>query len=105
MKIEKILNIKLTEYQRKYFRGIKWLLDADSNLGYGRTFLMAIIYIDLALKYPNKWIYVSDHHSSLIKNNWCFKAILELISRTPNLFNLCEFNTTTKSFKIKEIIK
>ena len=56
------LDIDLTRMQKKYWEGIKWLIDEKPiNMRTGRSLLLAVAFIYQAIERPNKKIYVFDH--------------------------------------------
>ena len=58
-----MLNIKLTEQQKKAYPYIKWLLSDNRHIEepVGKTYLMSIIFIEKALETPGRWIHIFDH--------------------------------------------
>lgn len=52
---------KLTDTQLAYLPAVEWLLDNDSHRRTGRSALMATAFLRCALRYPGRWIKVSDH--------------------------------------------
>lgn len=53
--------IKLSEEQKKYHEAVKWLLDPVGNRARGRTFLMAMVFIELAIEDRGRWVTFFDH--------------------------------------------
>ena len=54
------MTIQLTPDQQDKFTAIKWLLDPLGNIGSGRTQLLAMTYLQHAMKTPI-WIPVTNH--------------------------------------------
>ncbi len=79
------MEIELTKPQLKYLDAIRWLLEGHTNFGSGRTFLMAVVFIEMALASPGRKVYVFDNGLPL---------------------NRCEFVlNTVKAILPKEILK
>lgn len=72
--------IQLTKDQEQKYPTIEWLLDPFSNYGSGRTQLMAIAFINLAINYPNREIHIFDH--SDLHNHYTF-----ILSRVKQLIS------------------
>jgi hypothetical protein len=45
----------------KRFDALMWLLDPREHRRTGRSYTLAVVYINLAMKYPGEWITVCDH--------------------------------------------
>lgn len=54
------MEIKLTKPQAKFKEAITWLLHPYA-IGGGRTFLLAVIWIDIAKNFHYDWIHIFDH--------------------------------------------
>lgn len=54
--------LKLTTKQLEHISSVRWLL-SDGGRGEGRSFLMAIIFIEKARDEWNEWVEVFDHYS------------------------------------------
>lgn len=53
----------LTPLQKTRLSVLEWLIDEPGSKGTGRTHLLALAFIKIALIYPNNKIYVWDHHN------------------------------------------
>lgn len=76
---------KLTPLQLKHYDSLQWLLNPD-NRGQGRTYLMAIVWLNMAHSKPGVWIEVYDHipYSARATSNlvYVLKDILEADGNT-----------------------
>jgi hypothetical protein len=91
MDIEKLLHIKLTPQQERYHNAFKWLVnqDIDINRGVGKSFLLAVCFIEEALENRNRWVYPFDNFP---RQNMCqdlqMKTIYRLILNNDKLSQL-----------------
>ena len=90
-KSDKIIKIRLTKEQEKHFKTIEWLLDFNENIATGRSYLMAITFIKMAFKYPNRWIQVFDHFPSKMGSERLLDTIKSIISQNKELLKMAEF--------------
>jgi hypothetical protein len=75
--INEILSIdkdpdKLTLTQKQHIQSIRWLLDPTEHIGEGRSKLLAITFIEMAIRNPNGCICVYDHfqgHNQIGRSN------------------------------------
>jgi len=72
-----VSHFNLAEHQKKYKDAIMWLLDEDANRATGRTYLVACVLIEIAMKYPDKEIpiYKYDNKQEV------FYKICELVDK------------------------
>ncbi|MFA5729037.1 MAG: hypothetical protein WC957_06375 [Candidatus Neomarinimicrobiota bacterium] len=88
--IEKLLHIKLTPLQKKYHDAFRWLVKLDiSPEGVGKSFLLAVCFIEEALENRNTWVSPFDN----VPRNNCLqdrqmKHIYELITYNSKLKKL-----------------
>ena len=63
LEIEKILHIKLTDFQKECYPAFKWLVNDNTPIvdPVGKTFLLAVCFIEDALEHRNKWVYPFDN--------------------------------------------
>jgi len=54
------MTIKLTEFQKKHFPTIKWLVDDTRQTG--KSYLLALAFVEKALEFRGVWVYVFDHY-------------------------------------------
>jgi len=74
---------KLTDVQRKMYDSISWLFsDSETMRGTGRTYLMAIFFIEKALSYPNKEIDIFDHVHYARSAQFLLKVIQGILKDT-----------------------
>lgn len=80
--------MKLTPKQQEAYPYIKWLLGSKLRAE-GKTYLLAKIFIDLAVESPGKAISVFDHHEtgSYVMRKFMFKTIFIIIKRDPDYAN------------------
>jgi len=52
---------KLSDCQLTHLPSVEWLLNIDNYRGAGRSHLMAVVFLNQALRYPGKWIKIFDH--------------------------------------------
>ena len=86
LSIEKTLDIRLTDAQLEYFDAIYWLLDDNIPItrAVGKSYLMAVVFIQIALKHPDQWIYVTDHVLMLrLFKTFMLEQIWSIIKRSP----------------------
>lgn len=56
-----LFDFNLTETQQKHLEAIEWLLDFNINIRSGRSYLMAVAFIRMAIRHPKQRVYVYDH--------------------------------------------
>lgn len=91
MKKEIKIDISLTEEQRKHLKTIDWLLDFNENVATGRSYLLAIGFIRMAIKYPDRWIKVFDHFPTQQANERLLLTIKQIISEDTGMIKRAEF--------------
>lgn len=77
---KKYLKVYLSKEQNKYYDAIKWLLFGPRR--HGKTYLLAIIYIEKALASPGEIFRPRDHQSQLMGDKellYVIKSIAERI--------------------------
>jgi hypothetical protein len=57
--------IPLLSHQSKHKESVKWLISSEGNSQDGRSFLMAYLYIEIAMENPGIAIYYTDHNPAL----------------------------------------
>ena len=92
------MKINLTKEQRKHLKTIDWLLDFHKNIGMGRSYLMAVGFIKMALRHQGMWIDIFDHFPTLQAKERLLVTIKGLISADKKLLERTEFKQG--SFKI-----
>lgn len=102
--IESLLDINLTLKQREYLGAFNWQLDTENPeyIGTGRSFLMAVVFIGLALERRNHWIIVFDHFPFFMGRRNILNTIMILIKRNARLLKCAEFSKTEYKFRIKD---
>ncbi len=75
------MEIKLTPIQEKYREAIAWLLHPYA-IAQGKTFLLAVIWIDIAKNWPDNWFKVWDHRQGNQQLKYLIAQILQL---EPNM--------------------
>lgn len=79
--IEKFLDELLSPGQRQYLGAIEWLLDFNMNPRQGRTFVMAIAFIKMAMRHPGQAVRVFDHHPSYMATENVMRTIYNILSK------------------------
>jgi len=95
-----MIKIKLTKEQKKHLETIRWLVDFNENIAEGRSFLLAIAFIEMAIKYKNRWIQVFDHFPAKQATDRLLFTIKNIISQDKKLLERTEFRQ--REFKIGE---
>jgi hypothetical protein len=80
-----VSGLQLTEGQRHRYETVEWLLDRKSNIGTGRTTLMALAFINIAIKNLGKPVKVFDHTGEELFNHRMIAEILRLIRTDQTL--------------------
>lgn len=70
---ETVLDIKVTEEQKSRYEAIRWLI-SDDNRQEGRTYLMALAFIDKAMKNKGRPVRIFDHNTD-VNNAHIFSVI------------------------------
>jgi len=61
--LEKLLDVNLNYTQEGAWLVIRWLLDDSlETVEAGRTTLMALAFISMAISHPNQPVHIFDHH-------------------------------------------
>lgn len=78
----------LSKLQEKHLSAVRWLI-ADGPKCSGRSFLMAMCFIEKAIRHPGRSINFFDHDRSVSgKNN--IRLVVEIIlSRNPKIHDRC----------------
>ena len=72
---------ELTELQKEYLPAIEWLVDDTQRYALeGRTFILAYVYIKMALEKQGKWIKINDHWPFLQGRDHLMQMIHRMIS-------------------------
>lgn len=53
------------QQQDRYLEALEWLVSGSSNLGSGRTHLLARAFVNTAVKNPGRAVPIFDHHPTL----------------------------------------
>lgn len=61
------IKYELTDLQKNWLDTLRKLLDPISHRRTGRSFVMAIVFIELALENAGGWVTVFDHYNDYIK--------------------------------------
>lgn len=98
-----IFSVPLTQTQLNAFEALKWLFDehTQGRRQTGRTYLMAVVYISLALDHIGEWIAVRDHYPHTV----CHDLILTTIGGIcvgTKLYPYLEIDRKSSKFRIKE---
>jgi hypothetical protein len=82
---QKQFNFKLNDKQKEYYNALKWFLDdKKNNRQTGRSVLMYLIYLEIAISKPNEWIY--PQYIKIKKNEHLFDKLARDILLTKNSF-------------------
>lgn len=57
--MKQIKHHEFTDQQKEAYRSIKWLYGGARRTG--RTYLLAVVFVEQALEYQGEWVYVADH--------------------------------------------
>jgi len=71
--------MKITKLQNEHYNSIKWLLDGNNGRRIGKSSLMALVFIEIALKNRGQWIEVYDHFPTFMAKNLMIQKIKDLI--------------------------
>ena len=100
MKIKNIkIDIELTEIQKKHIDAARWLFGVDGKFREGRSSLLAIVFIEKAIKEIGNWIKPIDH-SPYDRDNLIF-MILQILDTNKKI--RFEYNKNRSEFKITHI--
>ena len=86
-----VSHFNLTEQQEKYKDAITWLIDNDANRATGRSYLMACVFIESAIKYPGKEIEIFDHgifYAQHVSKKHMLKIISGLVEKISPLMGV-----------------
>jgi hypothetical protein len=79
----------------KNLETLLWLLDPNAYRRSGRSYTMAVAYVNIAMKYPGQWIYVRDHYPNHMADTFLLGTIKrwcrENLKKTPVEFKYNEF--------------
>ncbi len=75
--------IKLTKKQTKHKGAFRWLLNPIGNRGDGRSFLMALTFVETATEYPNVEIKIFDHFPHRHADRVLLDTVQEIIEGLP----------------------
>ena len=89
--------IKLSKDQEKYYDAIKWLLD-PLNRAMGRSYLLAAVYIELAIHYAGATIEICDHHPTRMADENLMVLIKSIVSKDKELLKSFTFTRTSIKF-------
>jgi hypothetical protein len=79
----KLTSIKLTSYQKKFLPAILWLVGSAPRRS-GRTTILVIALLSLAVSRKGQWIKIADH------TLWSIPEMEHIISRTVFLTEMVE---------------
>lgn len=99
--IKNDLGLTLTKKQTAYFEAISWLVSDERASG--RTTLLALAFIDKAIKNAGQYIDVFDHFASCpeaIGKRNMLNAITNILEKTPRIFQHVTINHSQLKFKI-----
>ena len=84
-KVEKLLGIRLTPTQRRYFPAVRWMMvdAAREGLASGRSYVVAVMYIEEALNNKGKKISYRDHYPSARATECLGETIRMIIAHNP----------------------
>jgi len=85
------LRFQLTEQQKQYLPVVEWLLDFHTNRATGRSYLMAVAFIRMALRHLGTPVRVFDHHPTLRASRHVLQIIKDILAQDEELFKRCEF--------------
>ena len=94
------MNIDLSKIQRKHLKAIEWFI-SDNNRREGRSYLLAIAYINKAVNSRGQWIQVLDHFPTTETNRRLFEVIEQMISKDKQLLKKSCFNDRKFIFVIR----
>jgi len=77
-KIRKYRIDHLRPEQRIRYEEVKWLLDDINNRQTGRSYLMALAFIEIAAENPGKWIRCFDHYGNFVSNRYMIETIVSV---------------------------
>ena len=69
----------LRDPQKWYYAAVKWLL-SPGNRGEGRTYLMAVAYVILAMENPNIEIRMRDHFGALGADSFIIQRVASILA-------------------------
>ena len=75
------MNIKLSKKQEKYAEAFEWMLNDYDYRQEGRSYLMAVCFIKMALDNPNHWIRVFDHWPPITGRNNLMSLVDSIVSQ------------------------
>ena len=92
--VEKLLGIRLTPTQRRYFPAVRWMMvDAlHEGLASGRSYVVAVMYIEEALNNRGKLIYYRDHYPSARAIECLGETIRMIIAHNPLMMTQTVFS-------------
>ncbi len=87
--VEKLLGIKLTPTQRRYFAAVRWMMTDPLPYGRctGRSYVIAVMYIEEALKNLGNYVHYRDNYPSKRANDNLGDTIHMIIKGNPVLLN------------------
>lgn len=100
------MKIKLNSVQKNHYESIKWLLDSDKNVGNGRSFLMAVTFLKIAIENPGKEVQVFDHVGYIPvtrSREMILSMINEIIQKDDSLKNRVQIIHSRGALKVDQI--
>jgi hypothetical protein len=72
-----LLKVNLTDIQKQHIDSLLWLLaDRPEDRRTGRTYLLALVYIASAIKYPGRTIFIRDHAATQ-QDDWMLQFTIK----------------------------
>lgn len=75
-----MFNFELTTTQEEHLKAVKWLLDCNCFRASGRSYLMAVVFIDMAMRYPGQKICIYDHFPAVQAKERILRLIKNIIT-------------------------
>jgi len=91
--------IRLTKTQKKHKEAVKWLVDYMCNRGAGRSYLLAVCFMEMAIEHQGMWIRVWDNFVDDHQRKFMLDHIIKVIP--PEGLQYFEFRKSDFSFRYK----
>lgn len=75
---------------------MKWMLNPLAHRGEGRSHVLMLAYINLAMEYPGTWLTVRDHYPNHLADHFLLKNIQHFVK--------INFKTQTFRFQNEEFM-
>ncbi len=96
------MKIELTKKQKEHYKSVEWLLNDESYRREGRSYLMAVCFIQRALRNRGCWVKVFDHFSRHpMTTRFLLDTVVEIVKNDEGIYEKLEVRQSGFEFRIK----